>query len=69
MKRKGLILFLIGLISVIAPYGALAQELNARVSINRSKVSNTKGEVFDALEKTITEFLNNQKWKSLKVHQ
>ena len=69
MKRKGLILFLIGLISVIAPYGALAQELNARVSINRSKVSNTKGEVFDALEKTITEFLNNQKWTEIQFRE
>ena len=35
-----------------------AQELNARVMINREQVSNTKSGVFDALEKQITQFLN-----------
>ena len=42
-----------------------AQELNARVNINRSQVSNTKGEVFDALQKTMTDFLNDHKWTEL----
>lgn len=41
---------------------AQGQELNARVNINRSQVSNTKGEVFDALQKTMADFLNNHKW-------
>lgn len=41
------------------------QELNARVNINRSQVSNTKGEVFDALQKTMADFLNNHKWTGL----
>lgn len=41
------------------------QELNARVNINRSQVSNTKGEVFDALQKTMADFLNNHKWTEL----
>lgn len=44
---------------------AQAQELNAQVSINRSQVSNTKGEVFDALQKTMTDFLNEHKWTDL----
>ena len=38
-----------------------AQELNARVMINREQVSNTKSGVFDALEKQITQFLNERK--------
>ena len=46
-----------------------AQELNAKVSINRSQVSNTKGEVFDALQTTITDFLNNHKWTELNVRE
>lgn len=46
-----------------------AQELNAKVSINRSQVSNTKGEVFDALQKTITDFLNNQQWTDIKFRE
>ena len=44
---------------------AQGQELNARVNINRSQVSNTKGEVFDALQKTMADFLNNHKWTAL----
>ena len=48
-----------------SPCHTQAQELNARVSINRSQVSNTKGEVFDALQKTMEDFLNNRKWTDL----
>lgn len=44
---------------------AQGQELNARVNINHSQVSNTKGEVFDALQKTMADFLNNHKWTEL----
>ena len=44
---------------------AQGQELNARVNINRSQVSNTKGEVFDALQKTMADFLNNHKLTEL----
>ncbi len=46
-------------------YPAQGQELNARVNINRSQVSNTKGEVFDALQKTMADFLNNHKLTEL----
>ncbi len=51
------------------PQGLHAQELNAKVVINRSQTSNTKTEVFDALQKTITEFLNNTKWTELKFKE
>lgn len=46
-----------------------AQELNAKVSVNRSKVSDTKGEVFPSLEKKATELLNNTKWTDLKLKE
>ncbi len=39
-----------------------AQELNAKVVINRSQVSNTKSSVFENLEKTVTAFLNDRQW-------
>ena len=39
------------LIAFIYCFAAEAQELNARVTINRSQVSNTKSTVFEALEK------------------
>lgn len=46
-----------------------AQELNARVMINREQVSNTKSGVFDALEKQITQFLNERKWTDLQFRE
>jgi len=41
-----------------------AQELNAKVSINHAKISNTKDEVFEALQQTCQNFLNDTKWTS-----
>ncbi len=43
-----------------------AQELNAKVSINRQQVSNTKSGVFDALQDKITRLLNESAWTDLK---
>ncbi|MBP5771161.1 MAG: DUF4835 family protein [Bacteroidaceae bacterium] len=48
---------------------ARAQELNAKVIINRSQVSNTKSGVFDALEKAVTQFLNERAWTELKFRE
>lgn len=42
--------------------GVSAQELNAKVTINHAKISNTKDEVFTALQTTIQNFLNEHKW-------
>ena len=41
---------------------ASAQELDARVSVNHSKVQGTNTTVFDDLEKNISDFLNNRRW-------
>lgn len=46
-----------------------AQELNARVLINREQVSNTKSGVFEALEKQITQFLNERSWTNLQFRE
>lgn len=47
---------------LIFSYQANAQELNCRVSINYSNLSNTPTPVFQALQKDITAFLNERKW-------
>ncbi len=65
--RKSLLAGLVCLSAMGLPAVTYAQELNAKVVINRAQVSNTKGEVFDALQKKLTEFLNNQKWTELKL--
>ena len=46
-----------------------AQELNAKVNINRTQVSNTKSGVFEALEKVITRLLNEHSWTSLQFRE
>lgn len=46
-----------------------AQELNAKVSINKSQISNTKTSVFDALEKAIVEFLNDRQWTNMQYKE
>ena len=46
-----------------------AQELNAKVLINRSQVSNTKSGVFEALEKAITQFLNERAWTNIQFRE
>lgn len=46
-----------------------AQELNARVLINREQVSNTKSGVFEALETQITQFINERSWTNLQFRE
>lgn len=41
-----------------------AQELNCRVSINHSKVQGTSTQVFQTLENSLKEFMNERKWTS-----
>lgn len=48
---------------------ATAQELNAKVLINRAQVSNTKSGVFEALETAITQFLNERQWTNLQFRE
>ena len=53
------------LIALCCSCFASAQELNAKVMINRQQVSNTKSGVFEALEKAITRFLNERTWTQI----
>ena len=67
MKR--LIIFVIAVLSSLASVQTMAQELNARISINRSQVSNTKSGVFDALEQQVSRFLNERNWTELQFRE
>lgn len=60
--RKVLTFIALWLIS----WSVQAQELNAKVSINRTQVSNTKSGVFDALENKVTRLLNEHAWTNQK---
>lgn len=65
MRRIFCILFL----SLMSLQVLHAQELQAKVSINRQQVSNTKGEVFDALQQKVEQLLNETKWTDLEVRE
>lgn len=66
--HKTLATIIIGILCICCPK-LNAQELNAKVMINRSQVSNTKSEVFEALETAITQFLNERQWTQLQMSE
>ena len=57
------------LTTLLLPLSTAAQELNAKVIINREQVSNTKSGVFDALEKAATQLLNEHAWTNIKFRE
>lgn len=56
-----LLLFAV-LLLLPASLWAAGEELNAKVTLNRSKVQSADSEVFEQLEEGITHFLNERKW-------
>lgn len=65
MKALRLTRHLLLILLTLAPLAASAQELNAKVTVNTSKISNTKKEVFDALREKVQDFLNTHKWTQM----
>lgn len=49
-------------VALCSAQGMQAQELEARVVVNHSKVQGTNTSVFTTLQEAITEFINNTKW-------
>lgn len=47
----------------------VAQELNARVNLNYQQIQGTSTSVFENMEQTITDFLNNQQWTELQFQR
>ncbi|MCI6250921.1 MAG: DUF4835 family protein [Bacteroidales bacterium] len=60
MRYTRLIILLVTL--VCAGSNAAAQELDARVTINHQQVQGTNTSVFEALEKSLTDLLNDRQW-------
>ncbi len=44
---------------------AQSQELNAKITINHNQISGTDASVFDNLQQTLTQFVNDRQWTSL----
>lgn len=67
MKRLALLLLTV--LAVILGQTARAQELNARVTINHQQVQGTSTSVFENMEQTIKDFLNNTQWTNLQFQR
>ena len=48
---------------------APAQEIEARITINHQKVSQSSSSVFESLEKALTEFVNNRQWTNMQFQR
>lgn len=59
-----ILLFTLGYI-----FNASAQEIDAKVSINHQQVQGTSTSVFEALERGITELLNDRQWTQLQFQK
>lgn len=62
---------LLTLILILAPFcgKALAQELNASVTVSSIKTENTDKEVFSEMQTAITEFINGTAWTKLRFEE
>ena len=64
MKRTIMRIATVMAIMLAAKPGVEAQELEARVVVNHSKIQGTNNSVFTTLQEAITEFLNTRKWSN-----
>ena len=57
-----MLLVFVALVLVLA---VRAQELNAKITINHNQISGTDASVFDNLQQTLTQFVNDRQWTNL----
>lgn len=66
MDAKRLLLAAVAAFIVTASHG---QELQAKININHSKVGVTDGSVFDNLQQTLEQFVNDRQWTDLQFQK
>lgn len=59
---------LVSVLTLAFGLGAVAQELNATVEINTSRLDGTNKSVFEDLKKNITSFLNERRWTNMQYN-
>ena len=65
MKRR--LAFFLSLLLMVA--SAEAQELQAKVTINRQQVQGTDASVFENLQQTLEQFMNERQWTALQFQE
>lgn len=66
MQIRYLVVLLLSL-TLVSP--ASSQELQAKVTINHSQIQGTDNSVFDNLQQTIEQFINDRQWTSLQFQK
>lgn len=66
MFRKSLLITFIALATTLT---ATAQELDARVTINHQQVQGTSTSVFETLQTTLEQFINDRQWTSMQFQR
>ena len=57
------------ILALLAVLGTHAQELQVKVSVNHSQIQGTDASVFDNLQQTIEQFMNERAWTSLQFQK
>ena len=66
---KGIGILLASLLALLAVNTGSAQELQAKVNINHSKIQGTDASVFENLQQTLEQFVNERQWTALQFQQ
>ena len=59
-----IVILVVGIVSLCSAQRMQAQELEAKVVVNHSKIQGTNNSVFTTLQDAMTEFLNTRKWSN-----
>ncbi len=59
----------LGILLLVAGISAQAQELLAKVTVNSSQVDRTDGSVFENLQQTLEQFINDRQWTNLQFQR
>lgn len=65
MKKRFTFLFIL----MLAASGLQAQELQAKININRQKVQGTDASLFENLQQTLEQFVNDRQWTALQFQE
>ena len=64
MQMNWIARYIVALVMGMGALGLQAQELEAKVVVNHSKIQGTNTSVFTTLQEAVTEFLNTRKWSN-----
>ena len=64
MQMNRIARYIVALVMGMGALGLQAQELEAKMVVNHSKIQGTNTSVFTTLQEAVTEFLNTRKWSN-----